>query len=91
MKIKIKAVLSLALTIFGFFAYAADSKSSADDKSDKSDDLAASFRCEKITGTLTEMKIKMIDYCNLDKPFSSSMSRSMGGEEVYVYCCHKSK
>ncbi len=54
-------------------------------------DLISSFRCEKFSGGLGDLKLKMIENCNLDNPFSSSMSRTVGGEEVYMFCCHLAK
>lgn len=52
-------------------------------------DLVADFRCEKFSGSLGDLKLKLIETCNLDKPFSSSMTRTLNGDDVYMYCCHK--
>lgn len=50
-----------------------------------SDDM----RCEKMTATsLTDFKAALTENCNLNKPFSSSLSRVLN-DEVYFYCCHK--
>ena len=47
------------------------------------------LRCEKFTqGSLKELKDKLQENCNLDKPFSSNMSVNLG-EVFYMYCCHK--
>jgi len=47
----------------------------------------ANFRCEKLRSqTIADLKAKMLEHCDLDKPFSTSMSLSMG-EEAYMYCC----
>lgn len=50
---------------------------------------AEDFRCEKMMGTsLAEFKEKLVESCNLNLPFSSSMSRVLN-EEAYFYCCQK--
>ncbi|MBK9324125.1 MAG: hypothetical protein IPM97_14465 [Bdellovibrionaceae bacterium] len=78
-------------TFFCFSALAAESKSKSTTTSDKGD-LVSSFRCEKFSGSgLGDLKLKMIETCDLDRPFSSSLSRSVGGEDIYMFCCHKSK
>lgn len=47
----------------------------------------ANFRCEKLRAqTLSDLKIKLLQYCDIEKPFSTSMSISLG-EEAYMYCC----
>jgi hypothetical protein len=54
-------------------------------------DLITGFRCEKFNGSLGDLKLKLIEICNLDKPFSSSLSKTVGGDEFYFYCCHLAK
>lgn len=47
------------------------------------------MRCEKMASTtLAEFKMALVENCNLNKPFSSSLSRVLN-DEVYFYCCHK--
>jgi len=49
------------------------------------------FRCERVMGMgLAEFKSKLVENCNLNKPFSSSLS-SMLNEVNYFYCCQKKK
>lgn len=49
------------------------------------------FRCERfVKAPLKELKQKLQDNCDLNKPFSTSLSVSMG-EDYYLYCCHKKK
>ncbi len=46
------------------------------------------FRCEKLKGyKLTEMKAKLLENCDLNKPFSASLS-ILVADETYLYCCH---
>ena len=47
------------------------------------------MRCEKLTATsLTDFKASLVDNCNLNKPFSTSLSKVLN-DEIYFYCCHK--
>jgi hypothetical protein len=47
------------------------------------------FRCEKFReGGISELKLKMLENCDLNRPFSSSLSL-FAGEETILYCCHK--
>lgn len=65
-------------------------KDSAENVSKTATD-AKSFRCEKVRGaTLAEIKGKLIDHCNLNKPFSLSASEALSGKEIYTFCCHTS-
>lgn len=52
-----------------------------------SDGLIESFRCERSNQGLADLKMKMIENCNLNMPFSSSHSSAVN--ETYMYCCHK--
>ena len=77
---------SLAIPLANGFAQdnSSPSKSSSKNKTD-----SGSFRCEKMRGaTLGEFKAKMLENCNLDKPFSMSTSESISGKETYTFCCH---
>ena len=51
------------------------------------DSLIESFRCERSADGLSDLKMKMIENCNLNKPFSSSHSSAV--KDTYMYCCHK--
>lgn len=45
------------------------------------------IRCEKLQGhSLADFKKKLVENCDLNKPYSSSMSRLLN-EETYFYCC----
>ena len=47
------------------------------------------IRCEKLIATsLADFKAALVENCNLNKPFSSSLSKVLS-DEVYFYCCHK--
>ncbi len=56
----------------------------------KTEDVKSeNFRCEKMTGTnIAEFKSTLLENCNLNMPFSSSMSKILN-DETYFYCCHK--
>jgi hypothetical protein len=57
------------------------------------DDLLNTFMCRQMTGkSLSDLKIGLVQDCNLDKPFSSSVSASaIGDSSTMTYCCHKNK
>lgn len=47
------------------------------------------FRCAKLLSTpLTDFKAALLENCDLNKPFSTSLSRLLN-EDTYFYCCHK--
>lgn len=53
--------------------------------------VASDVRCEKIIGSsLADFKVKLVENCDLNKPFSSSLSRLLN-EETYFYCCQLKK
>jgi len=53
--------------------------------------VASDIRCEKLIGiNLIDFKSKLVENCDLNKPFSSSMSRLLN-EETYFYCCQLKK
>ncbi len=66
----------------------------AEEKTSQSKDKASiinsdDFRCERLTGvSLADFKSKLVENCNLNKPFSSSLSRVLN-EDNYFYCCQK--
>lgn len=48
------------------------------------------YTCGKEQGiTLAAFKTKLCENCDLTKPFSTSLSKSLN-EETYFYCCRKS-
>lgn len=52
---------------------------------------SADIRCEKLTGhTLSDFKKKLVETCDLNKPFSSSLNRILN-DDTYLYCCHLRK
>ncbi len=76
-------VASLILCI----AASAEDESETTSKTTKEDPL----RCERfIKSSLKELKNKLQDNCDLNKPFSTSLAMNIG-EEHYMYCCHKKK
>jgi hypothetical protein len=83
-------IITAAASLLSFNAYSVETNPPAAASSDKTG-LSGSFRCEKFNGSLSDLKLKLIEICNLDKPFTSSMTRLLGSEEVYVFCCHKAK
>lgn len=63
------------------------SKVTADSNYPESEDI----RCEKLLSTkLSDFKATLVENCNLNKPFSSNLSRLLN-EETYFYCCHVRK
>ncbi len=83
MKVTLSLFFTLLLSVSGFAADEAepDSKPSKDDQ----------LRCERfVRSTLKELKAKLQDNCNLEKPYSTSLAINLG-EEHYMYCCHKKK
>lgn len=47
------------------------------------------MRCEKLLATsIADFKASLVQNCNLNKPFSTSLSKTLN-DEVYFYCCHK--
>lgn len=49
------------------------------------------MRCGKHMGkSLAEFTEELVENCDLNKPFSTSLSRLIN-EETYLYCCHKKK
>ncbi|MBN8536914.1 MAG: hypothetical protein J0M15_07655 [Deltaproteobacteria bacterium] len=49
------------------------------------------LRCERFTkSNLRDLKEKLYENCDLNKPFSTSLAINIG-EEHFLYCCHKKK
>lgn len=84
---KLQLALVSTSLLLSFYAHAADTKAAQSQPKD----LVNTFRCEKFSGSLGELKLKMIETCDLDRNFSNSMTRTVGGEEIYMFCCHKAK
>ena len=83
-----KIILTAALILLGpTFSMAQTAKTAAAPAAVTTED----FRCEKMTGlSLVEFKTKLVENCDLNKPFSSSLS-SVINESTYFYCCQKKK
>lgn len=78
--------LFFIISLLIFFSFSSFSNES--DSTEKDLDL---LRCERfIKGTLKDLKGKLQDNCDLNKPFSTSLAVNIG-EEHYMYCCHKKK
>ncbi len=76
--------------LLGAFAAGANEAKKSKDSEGNEANLVNSFQCEKfLDGSLGELKLKLIQVCNLDKPYSTSLSRTVATQEVYMYCCHK--
>lgn len=80
-------VASIAI-VFSVTVHAEESRAAA---AAAKPDLLSTFLCEKFSGSLSELKLKLVETCNIEKPFSSSMTRTVAGDEIYVVCCHKAK
>ncbi len=65
----------------------AEEKTSTAKVEQQATDLTDTFRYERFRShDLKELKTKLISNCNLNKPFSSSLS-SVTSED-FMYCCH---
>lgn len=60
-----------------------------DQKTQVADSIKDSdFRCERFMGReLSRLKTRLLENCDLNKPFSSSLS-VFTGEDTFLYCCH---
>jgi hypothetical protein len=80
--------LLCAVLLFAFSAYATEMKTTHPSKEDTA--IAPSvedIRCEKLSGhSLSEFKTKLVENCNLNKPYSASMNKLLN-DESYFYCC----
>jgi len=57
----------------------------------KNEDMLDRFRCEKYNESgMAALKLKLIENCNLDKPFSLTSASDLGSGG-YAYCCHLKK
>lgn len=76
-----KMIGLVLLIVSASFAMAADAKSDAV--------TADEMRCGKLLSTkLVDFKNSLVENCNLNKPFSTSLSSALN-DDVYFYCCHK--
>ena len=51
----------------------------------------ADIRCEKMNGTtLAGFKEKLVETCDLSKPFSTTLSKLLN-DETYMFCCNLRK
>ena len=79
----------ILIFLISFSAFAAENKSTTKAAIKTAPEYPSNedFRCEKLLGhTLAEFKQKLVDNCDLNKPFSSSMAKLLN-EESYMYCC----
>lgn len=54
----------------------------------KKETVSGDLRCERyMTRDLSVLKEKLKEHCNLNKPFSASLS-VFAGDDTYLYCCH---
>ncbi len=52
---------------------------------------ASDIRCEKMSGTtLAGFKEKLVETCDLSKPFSTTLTKLLN-DETYMYCCNLRK
>lgn len=86
---KATLIISGAIVLLSLAAQSKETKTAPPAAETK--DYVNTFRCEKFGGSLSELKMKMIETCDLERPFSTSMTRVVVGEETYMFCCHKAK
>lgn len=79
-----KLIVTIAITILTASAFAEKAAAPAAVGLDD-------FTCGKNTGiTLAEFKAKLVESCDLNKPFSASLSTIIN-DANYFYCCQKKK
>ncbi len=60
-----------------------------DGKSEGKKDPNPNFRCERYRERdISVLKAKLVENCDLMKPFSTSLA-VFAGEDTILYCCHK--
>ena len=80
-----KLIVTIAITLMTATAFTQTKTSAA------AAVAAEDFTCGKNQGiTLAEFKMKLVESCDLNKPFTSSLSTLLN-EVNYFYCCHKKK
>ncbi len=87
---KLNLLFAASLTLLTFAATAKESKTTQPAAAPEKKDWVSTFKCEKFNGSLGDLKLKMIETCDLDRSFSSSLTRAVAGEDIYLFCCHKS-
>lgn len=59
------------------------------EKSSDTNSLVDGFTCVRFRqGGIAALKLKLIETCNLNKPFSMGAT-DIGVDEAYTFCCHK--
>lgn len=87
MKNPIRFLFVVLLALPSSLILKAEEKGSRPKVEQSPEDLSETFRCERFRSQdLKELKKKLIDNCNLSKPFSSSHSSITSDD--FVYCCH---
>ena len=82
MKLITLLILFASLTSLNWTANAADQKEHEDEDS-------SSFVCMNLKkATLKEFKKKMVETCNLNKPFTASRGDNLL-ESSYFFCCNR--
>lgn len=84
-----KVSLLSSVLVFSFGVNSMAKESTAPKEKIAEENVADTFQCETFRDRqLSVLKEKLTENCNLNKPFSTSLSVSMG-ENTYLYCCHK--
>lgn len=84
-----KVSLISAVLVLGISVSSMAKESTAPKEKVAEENIADTFQCETFREKqLSILKQKLTENCNLNKPFSTSLSVSMG-ENTYLYCCHK--
>ncbi len=80
------AILILSTQLFTLaFAETATQEKSAKSAEPVSEDH---FRCERLRlTTIAALKAKLVENCDLSKPFSFSTSNNLGLDATATYCC----
>jgi len=64
----------------------------ADDAGQKPGNVvsADSIRCERfLMKSVSDLKGKLVEFCDLNKPYSFAGSDPLGGNPMITYCCRK--
>jgi hypothetical protein len=86
----LKSLAALLVLSFSLQGLAAGNEKEGSKSSSKSNQIGVDdVRCEKSTGiSLAEFKAKLVDNCDLNKPYSANLSKVLS-DEIYFYCCQK--
>lgn len=83
-KLPFVLALILGVTSVAFAEEAKEEKKAAAPASDSD-----FFRCVRVrNSSLVELKLRMVDECNLSKPFALSAT-DIAVDSSFTYCCHK--